>query len=70
MHLSEQFGFITPSDSVSTVSKLMPQEKNPNPLELVGEKAARVAGHVITLQVLCKGLPLSYNRDLQVLFIP
>jgi len=63
---SEEFGFLTPSDSVSTGSSIMPQKKNPDPMELVRGKSARVVGSLTTLLVLCKGLPLSYNRDLQV----
>ncbi|KAJ9567731.1 hypothetical protein OSB04_003697 [Centaurea solstitialis] len=62
---SEEFGFITPSDSVSTGSSIMPRKKNPDPMELVRGKSARVFGDLVTLQVLCKGLPLAYNRDLQ-----
>eukprot|EP00252_Welwitschia_mirabilis_P001331 TRINITY_DN1120_c0_g1_i1.p1 TRINITY_DN1120_c0_g1~~TRINITY_DN1120_c0_g1_i1.p1 ORF type:complete len:544 (+),score=90.85 TRINITY_DN1120_c0_g1_i1:45-1676(+) len=62
---SEEFGFITPSDSVSTGSSIMPQKKNPDPMELVRGKSARVVGDLTTLLVLCKGLPLAYNRDLQ-----
>lgn len=63
---SEEFGFITPSDSVSTGSSIMPQKKNPDPMELVRGKSARVVGDLVSLLVLCKGLPLAYNRDLQV----
>ncbi|XP_039161484.1 argininosuccinate lyase, chloroplastic-like isoform X1 [Eucalyptus grandis] len=62
---SEEFGFITPSDSVSTGSSIMPQKKNPDPMELVRGKSARVIGDLVTLLTLCKGLPPSYNRDLQ-----
>ncbi|XP_051145676.1 argininosuccinate lyase, chloroplastic isoform X2 [Andrographis paniculata] len=62
---SEEFGFITPSDSVSTGSSIMPQKKNPDPMELVRGKSARVIGDLVTLLVLCKGLPQAYNRDLQ-----
>lgn len=62
---SEEFGFITPSDSVSTGSSIMPQKKNPDPMELVRGKSARVVGDLVTLLVLCKGLPHAYNRDLQ-----
>lgn len=65
---SEEFGFITPSDSVSTGSSIMPQKKNPDPMELVRGKSARVVGDLVTLLTLCKGLPLAYNRDLQVLY--
>jgi len=63
---SEEFGFITPSDSVSTGSSIMPQKKNPDPMELVRGKSARVIGDLVTLLTLCKGLPHAYNRDLQV----
>lgn len=63
---SEEFGFLIPSDSVSTGSSIMPQKKNPDPMELVRGKSARVVGSLTTLLVLCKGLPLAYNRDLQV----
>ncbi|XP_021773171.1 argininosuccinate lyase, chloroplastic-like [Chenopodium quinoa] len=62
---SEEFGFLTPNDSVSTGSSIMPQKKNPDPMELVRGKSARVVGDLVTLLVLCKGLPHSYNRDLQ-----
>lgn len=62
---SEEFGFLIPSDSVSTGSSIMPQKKNPDPMELVRGKSARVVGDLVTLLVLCKGLPLAYNRDLQ-----
>ncbi|OAY67645.1 Argininosuccinate lyase, chloroplastic [Ananas comosus] len=62
---SEEFGFLTPSDSVSTGSSIMPQKKNPDPMELVRGKSARVVGNLVTLLVLCKGLPQAYNRDLQ-----
>ncbi|KAL7083577.1 hypothetical protein ACP275_14G172900 [Erythranthe tilingii] len=62
---SEEFGFLTPSDSVSTGSSIMPQKKNPDPMELVRGKSARVVGDLVSLLVLCKGLPQAYNRDLQ-----
>ncbi|CAK9313008.1 unnamed protein product [Citrullus colocynthis] len=62
---SEEFGFITPNDAVSTGSSIMPQKKNPDPMELVRGKSARVIGDLVTLLTLCKGLPLAYNRDLQ-----
>ncbi|KAH7294848.1 hypothetical protein KP509_27G021600 [Ceratopteris richardii] len=62
---SEEFGFLTPSDAVSTGSSIMPQKKNPDPMELVRGKSARVIGNLTTLLVLCKGLPHAYNRDLQ-----
>ncbi|XP_043709388.1 argininosuccinate lyase, chloroplastic [Telopea speciosissima] len=62
---SEEFGFLTPSDAVSTGSSIMPQKKNPDPMELVRGKSARIVGDLITVLVLCKGLPHAYNRDLQ-----
>nr|GME00338.1 argininosuccinate lyase, chloroplastic [Ipomoea batatas] len=62
---SEEFGFVTPSDAVSTGSSIMPQKKNPDPMELVRGKSARVVGDLVSLLVLCKGLPQAYNRDLQ-----
>ncbi|KAL5074866.1 hypothetical protein RYX36_013850 [Vicia faba] len=62
---SEEFGFITPSDSVSTGSSIMPQKKNPDPMELVRGKSGRVIGGLVTLLTVCKGLPHAYNRDLQ-----
>lgn len=62
---SEEFGFLIPSDSVSTGSSIMPQKKNPDPMELVRGKSARVVGDLVSLLVLCKGLPHAYNRDLQ-----
>ncbi|CAO2837066.1 unnamed protein product [Amaranthus hypochondriacus] len=62
---SEEFGFLTPNDSVSTGSSIMPQKKNPDPMELVRGKCARVVCDLVTLLVLCKGLPQAYNRDLQ-----
>eukprot|EP00250_Pteridium_aquilinum_P019215 c24347_g1_i1 orf=302-1828(+) len=62
---TEEFGFITPSDAVSTGSSIMPQKKNPDPMELVRGKSGRVIGSLMTLLVVCKGLPQAYNRDLQ-----
>ncbi|BBM97240.1 argininosuccinate lyase [Marchantia polymorpha subsp. ruderalis] len=62
---TEEFGFLVPSDAVSTGSSIMPQKKNPDPMELVRGKSARVIGDLTTILVLCKGLPLAYNRDLQ-----
>ena len=62
---TEEFGFITPSDSVSTGSSIMPQKKNPDPMELLRGKSARVVGSTMTLMTLVKGLPHAYNRDLQ-----
>jgi argininosuccinate lyase len=60
-----EFGFIELPDAYCTGSSIMPQKKNPDVLELIRGKAARVIGSLQTLLVLVKGLPLAYNRDLQ-----
>ncbi len=62
---SEEFGFIELPDSYSTGSSIMPQKKNPDVLELIRGKTGRVFGNLFSLLVVLKGLPLSYNRDLQ-----
>jgi len=62
---SEEFKFMIPDDSVSTGSSIMPQKKNPDPMELVRGKTGRVYGSLFNLLTTCKGLPLAYNRDLQ-----
>jgi len=60
-----EFHFITLSDAFTTGSSLMPQKKNPDIAELARGKAARVIGNLMSLLALLKGLPMSYNRDLQ-----
>jgi argininosuccinate lyase len=60
-----EFGFVELSDAYSTGSSLMPQKKNPDVPELVRGKAGRVIGDLVTLLTVVKGLPLTYNRDLQ-----
>ncbi|MGA1840681.1 MAG: argininosuccinate lyase [bacterium] len=60
-----EFGFIELPDSLCTGSSLMPQKKNPDLIELVRGKTGRVYGHLMSLLVTMKGLPLSYNRDMQ-----
>jgi len=62
---SQEAGFLTLSDEVTTGSSLMPQKKNPDALELLRGKTARVLGAWTTLASLQKGLPLAYNKDLQ-----
>jgi argininosuccinate lyase len=62
---SAEFGFIELSDAYSTGSSLMPQKKNPDVPELVRGKTARAIGNLVTLLSLMKGLPLTYNRDMQ-----
>ena len=62
---SAEFGFLELSDGFSTGSSLMPQKKNPDVPELVRGKAGRVIGDLVALLAVLKGLPLTYNRDLQ-----
>jgi argininosuccinate lyase len=62
---SAEFGFIELADAYSTGSSLMPQKKNPDVPELVRGKAGRGIGNLVTLLTVLKGLPLTYNRDLQ-----
>jgi argininosuccinate lyase len=65
IYSTQEFGFIKLGDAIATGSSLMPQKKNPDSLELVRGKAARVFGHLTALLTLIKGLPLAYNKDLQ-----
>ena len=60
-----EFGFITFSDAFSTGSSLMPQKKNPDMAELTRGKTGRLYGNLISVLTMLKGLPASYNRDLQ-----
>ena len=60
-----EFGFIQLPDAFTTGSSIMPQKKNPDVLELIRGKTARVMADVSQLLVLIKGLPMAYNRDLQ-----
>src|SRR5262249_35750952 len=60
-----EFGYLKLPDAYPTGSSIMPQKRNPDVLELVRGKAARVAAAVPQLLTLVKGLPLAYNRDLQ-----
>src|SRR5208283_5594068 len=62
---SSEFGFIGMDDAYSTGSSLMPQKKNPDVAELVRGKTGRVIGNLVALLTLLKGLPMTYNRDLQ-----
>jgi argininosuccinate lyase len=59
------YGFVELPEAYSTGSSAMPQKKNPDLLELVRGKAARLMGCAVTLETLVKGLPLAYNKDLQ-----
>ena len=62
---STQFKFITLSDDFSTGSSIMPQKKNPDSAELIRGKMGRLSGNFISLLTTVKGLPLTYNKDLQ-----
>jgi len=62
---SAEFGFITISDAFSTGSSLMPQKKNPDVAELTRGKTGRLYGNLLALLTTLKGLPLTYNRDMQ-----
>jgi len=62
---SAEFAFVTLSDAHTTGSSLMPQKKNPDVAELTRGKSARLIGNLMSLLTLIKGLPMTYNRDLQ-----
>lgn len=62
---SAEFSFVALPDSYATGSSIMPQKKNPDVAELIRGKCGRVAGHLMSLLMTVKGLPLAYNRDLQ-----
>jgi argininosuccinate lyase len=62
---SAEFGFVELADAYSTGSSLMPQKKNPDVPELVRGKSGRAIGNLVALLTVLKGLPLTYNRDLQ-----
>lgn len=62
---STEFGFLKLPDAYTTGSSIMPQKRNPDVLELIRGKTARVMSAVTQLQILVKALPMAYNRDLQ-----
>ncbi|MBU0961187.1 MAG: argininosuccinate lyase, partial [Proteobacteria bacterium] len=62
---SQEFSFVNIADKFCTGSSIMPQKKNPDIPELIRGKTGRVTGSLMSLIVLVKGLPLTYNRDLQ-----
>jgi argininosuccinate lyase len=62
---TEEFSFVTLADSFCTGSSIMPQKKNPDIPELIRGKSGRVVGNLMSLLMLVKGLPMTYNRDLQ-----
>ncbi len=65
IYSSREFSFVKLADAYSTGSSLMPQKKNPDALELLRGKSARVMGQMTGLVTLLKGLPSTYNKDLQ-----
>ena len=62
---SSEFHFVILSDAFTTGSSLMPQKKNPDVAELTRGKTGRVYGNLVSLLTLMKGLPMTYNRDMQ-----
>jgi len=65
IYSSREFGFVEIADAYSTGSSLMPQKKNADSLELLRGKTGRVVGHLTGLLTVLKGLPSTYNKDLQ-----
>lgn len=65
IYSSREFGFVTLADAYSTGSSIMPQKKNPDALELLRGKSGRVLGSMTGLMTTLKGLPMTYNKDLQ-----
>ena len=63
---SKEFDFVEIDEAFCTGSSLMPQKKNPDVLELVRGYAGRLYGHLVSVLVIMKGLPMSYNRDMQL----
>jgi argininosuccinate lyase len=65
LYSGEEFGWMELGDGVTSGSSLMPQKKNPDSLELIRGKSGRVMGCLTALMVTMKGLPMTYNRDMQ-----
>jgi len=65
LYSSEEFGWLELGDGVTSGSSLMPQKKNPDSLELIRGKFGRVFGDLSSLFMTMKGLPMTYNRDMQ-----
>jgi argininosuccinate lyase len=65
LYSSEEWEWITLGDGVTSGSSLMPQKKNPDSLELIRGKSGRVFGDLTSLFITMKGLPMTYNRDMQ-----
>jgi argininosuccinate lyase len=70
LYSTAEFGFVRLADAYSTGSSLMPQKKNPDSLELLRGKSGRVFGQMAGLMMSVKGLPSTYNKDLQESFEP
>lgn len=62
---TDEAKFITLSDAFSTGSSIMPQKKNPDMAELIRGKTGRTTGHLVSMLMALKGLPLAYNKDMQ-----
>ncbi len=65
IYSTAEFGFVTFDDAYSTGSSLMPQKKNPDAVELARGKSGRLVGNLMAILTLLKGLPMTYNKDLQ-----
>src|SRR5580704_1783333 len=65
LYSTEEFGWLELGDGVTSGSSLMPQKKNPDSLELIRGKSGRVFGDLSSLFMTMKGLPMTYNRDMQ-----
>ncbi|MBL8227665.1 MAG: argininosuccinate lyase [Bryobacterales bacterium] len=65
LYTGEEFGWMDLGDGVTSGSSMMPQKRNPDSLELIRGKAGRVFGTYMALLVTMKGLPMTYNRDMQ-----
>ena len=62
---TDEFGYVEIADAFTTGSSIMPQKKNPDVAELIRGKTGRVYGQLMTILTILKGLPMTYNRDLQ-----
>ena len=62
---TDEFGYVEIADAFTTGSSIMPQKKNPDVAELIRGKTGRVYGHLVAMLTILKGLPMTYNRDLQ-----
>ena len=65
IYSTKEFGYIELPDELTTTSSLMPQKKNPDSLELIRGKSSKTISNLNSILILMKGLPYSYNRDLQ-----